>query len=96
MTSSGSLRSRMAGAIALVGALVSVGIGLTVYQLTAAGTLSRARSELATQVTLAAAIAAHSRGPVPGATVGDPLAPAPLRAAVARGLLGTDRLGTVL
>lgn len=91
-----SLRGRMAVAIALVGALASLAIGVTVYRLSVADTISRARSEIATQVTLAAAIAARSAAPVPGATVGDPLAPADLRAAVGRGLLGTDRIGSVL
>ncbi|HTU29272.1 MAG TPA: HAMP domain-containing sensor histidine kinase [Solirubrobacteraceae bacterium] len=91
-----SLRGRMAVAIALVGALVSLAIGVTVYQLTASSTIARARSALATQVTLAAAISARSPAPVPGATVGDPLAPADLRDAVQRGLLGTDRIGSVL
>jgi len=91
-----SLRGRMAAAIALVGALVSLAIGVTVFQLTASGTITRARAELATQVTLAAAIAARSPAPVPGATVDDQLAPASLQRAVRRGLLGTDRIGSVL
>jgi signal transduction histidine kinase len=91
-----SLRGRMAVAIALVGALVSLGIGLAVYRLSVSDTITRARSELATQVTLAAAIAARSSAPVPGTTLGDPLAPAGLQAAVRRGLLGTDRVGSVL
>ncbi len=91
-----SLRARMALAIALVGALVSCGIGVTVYVLSEQNTIARARGEIATQVTIAATIARRSAAPVPGTSRDDPDAPTALQAAVRRGLLGTDRIGDVL
>lgn len=91
-----SLRWRLAVAIAALGALLAIGIGVAVYALTANEAIDRARDAQADRAALAAAIRQRTGETVPGARVDDPRAPAPLRAAVRGDRAGTYRDGEML
>lgn len=88
-----SLRWRLALSIALVAVLLSVGIGVAVYTETERGFVSSSRDEQAARAVLAASLVRRTGETLAGAEIDNPLAPAPLRAAVDRGRLATYRTG---
>lgn len=88
-----SLRWRLALSIALVAVLLSVGIGVAVYEATERGFVSSSRDEQTARAVLAASLVRRTGETLAGAEIDNPLAPAPLRAAVDRGRLATYRSG---
>jgi signal transduction histidine kinase len=86
-----SLRWRLALAFALLAAAVAGGVGVVVYEVTAADLLARARASAVAQVQAAALIYPLTKPSLPRSALpaGDPSVPAGLRASVRRGLLAT-------
>jgi signal transduction histidine kinase len=86
-----SLRWRLALAFALLAATVAAAVGVVVYQVTSQDLLSRARAAAVAQVQSAAQIYTLTKPSLPRSALpaGDPSVPAPLRAAVRRGLLAS-------
>jgi signal transduction histidine kinase len=100
MTASGllnprrSLRVRVALSVALLSILLSAGIGISVYAVTQHNLTNSARTTAAASVIVAADVYERTGQVVTGAMRDDLAAPAPLRRAVGRGLLGTYLAGS--
>ena len=86
-----SLRWRLALAFALLAATVAAAVGVVVYEVTSEDLLSRARAGAVAQVQSAALIYPLTKPSLPRSALpaGDPSVPAPLRAAVRKGLLAS-------
>jgi signal transduction histidine kinase len=86
-----SLRWRLALAFALLAASVAAVVGVVVYERTADDLLSRARAAAVAQVQAAALMYPLTSPALPQSALpaGDPSVPAPLRAAVNRGLVAS-------
>jgi signal transduction histidine kinase len=86
-----SLRWRLALAFALLAASVAAVVGVVVYERTADDLLSRARAAAVAQVQAAALMYPLTSPALPQSALpaGDPSVPAPLRAAVRRGLVAS-------
>ena len=86
-----SLRWRLALAFALLAAAVAAVVGVVVYEVTSQDLLSRARAAAVAQVQSAALIYPLTKPSLPRSALpaGDPSVPAPLRAAVRKGLLAS-------
>lgn len=86
-----SLRWRLALAFALLAASVAAVVGVVVYERTADDLLSRARAAAIAQVQAAALMYPLTSPALPQSALpaGDPSVPAPLRAAVRRGLVAS-------
>ena len=86
-----SLRWRLALAFALLAATVAAVVGVVVYEVTSQDLLSRARAAAVAQVQSAALIYPLTKPSLPRSALpaGDPSVPAPLRAAVRKGLLAS-------
>jgi signal transduction histidine kinase len=89
-----SLRVRVALCVAVLSMVLTAGIGITVYAVTQHNSTNSARGDGANSVIVAAYVYDHTGQVVTGAVRDDLSAPAPLRRAVAAGLLGTYVTGS--